>query len=142
MKPPPIFGRSAEAIRTGAGAGGIADWLGWRTTGSVTNSASFAAACGNPRLNQQALASSAKYILFIDVLILFSSWVRRSGAFCTRSTKSENRIGLVNETMVSIHHVVSLARFCRVAFIFDENLTGMVNRWCAANSRLRILVAA
>src|SRR6185312_12305605 len=82
MKPPPILGRSAEATRTGAGAGGVA---GCRTTGSVTNSASFAAACGNPGLSQQALASSAKYILFIDVLILF----RRGCAGAARLARNQ-----------------------------------------------------
>src|ERR1700733_2189618 len=71
MKPPPMLGRSADATRTGAGAGGTAGSLGCRTTGSVTKSASFAAACGNPGLSQQAPASNAKYIFFIDVLILF-----------------------------------------------------------------------
>jgi hypothetical protein len=39
---------------------------------------------------------------------------------CTPTSKSENRIGLVNGIAVSIHHVVKCARFCPVAFIFGE----------------------
>jgi hypothetical protein len=44
---------------------------------------------------------------------------------------NQNLIGLVNRNGVSIHHVVNSAPFCPVAFIFDEYLAGMVNRWCA-----------
>jgi hypothetical protein len=39
---------------------------------------------------------------------------------------------LVNGIAVSIHHVVNCPRFPAVAFIFDERVAGMVNRWCAA----------
>jgi hypothetical protein len=58
--------------------------------------------------------------------------VRRSGASARQPAKSENRIGLVNEIAVSIHHVVKSARFYPVAFIFDERRQRMVNRWYAA----------
>jgi hypothetical protein len=43
---------------------------------------------------------------------------------------------LVNETGVSIHHVVNAARFFPVAFIFDERTAAMVNRWFAARGEL------
>jgi len=39
---------------------------------------------------------------------------------------------LVNRNGLSIHHVVNSARFCPVAFIFNEWRRRMVNRWCAA----------
>jgi chemotaxis protein CheZ len=42
---------------------------------------------------------------------------------------------LVNRTGVSIHHVANSARFCPVAFIFDECERRMVNRWYAAAVR-------
>jgi hypothetical protein len=38
---------------------------------------------------------------------------------------------LVNETGISIHHVVNATRFFPVAFIFDEWPCSMVNRWFA-----------
>jgi hypothetical protein len=43
----------------------------------------------------------------------------------------QNRIGLVNETGVSIHHFGNQQRIFRLAFIFDERATVVVNRWCA-----------
>jgi hypothetical protein len=48
---------------------------------------------------------------------------------------NENLIGLVNENGVSIHHVVSRARICPVAFILNERTSLMVNRWCAAGGK-------
>jgi hypothetical protein len=42
---------------------------------------------------------------------------------------------LVNKSGISIHHVASPARFCPAAFIFNERLAGMVNRWCVAATR-------
>jgi hypothetical protein len=39
---------------------------------------------------------------------------------CTWSIKDQNRIGLVNRSGVSIHHVVNRALNCPVAFIFSE----------------------
>ncbi|WP_426436811.1 hypothetical protein [Bradyrhizobium genosp. P] len=54
---------------------------------------------------------------------------------CTWSISNENRIGLVNRSGVSIHHVVDHARFCPVAFILDERATGMVNRGLTAHLR-------
>jgi hypothetical protein len=44
----------------------------------------------------------------------------------------QNRIGLVNESAVSIHHLAKQARIFGLAFIFDEREARMVNRWCAA----------
>jgi chemotaxis protein CheZ len=44
---------------------------------------------------------------------------------------NENLIGLVNGNGVSIHHIVSRALICPVAFILDERAAHMVNRWCA-----------
>jgi hypothetical protein len=38
---------------------------------------------------------------------------------------------LVNETRVSIHHIVKPALFFAVAFIFNERAARMVNRWFA-----------
>jgi hypothetical protein len=62
--------------------------------------------------------------LDIDVLILLSSRSGGTPAARDRSrpepAKIENRIGLVNSTAVSIHHVVNRARFRLVAFIFGE----------------------
>src|SRR5579863_5995494 len=96
----------------------------------MTKLASFAAACGNPKLRKEAPARSARYILFIDVLILFSSGCARVAApFVRETAKSENRIGLVNRIAVSIHHVVKFAGFYRAAFIFSEWKGHMVNRW-------------
>jgi hypothetical protein len=43
---------------------------------------------------------------------------------------------LVNRNAVSIHHVANTEPFCRVAFIFDERRTPMVNRWYAGASRI------
>jgi aspartate 1-decarboxylase len=48
------------------------------------------------------------------------------------TTRNQNLIGLVNGIAVSIHHVANSARFCRVAFIFGEQASRMVNRWCPA----------
>jgi hypothetical protein len=45
--------------------------------------------------------------------------------------KSQNRIGLVNGNVDSIHHVGNEALIFRLAFIFDERAAAMVNRWCA-----------
>jgi hypothetical protein len=39
----------------------------------------------------------------------------------------EKRLGLVNKTGVSIHHVAEPARFSLVAFILDERMARMVN---------------
>jgi hypothetical protein len=61
---------------------------------------------------------------------------------CTPTAKSENRIGLVNEIAVWIHHVAKFARFCPVAFIFDERqrawlIVGVRGRSSSA-SRFRV----
>ncbi|MCC8959162.1 hypothetical protein H8B02_38895 [Bradyrhizobium sp. Pear77] len=47
---------------------------------------------------------------------------------CTWSISNENRIGLVNGSAVSIHHLDNAARFCRTAFILRERRSDMVNR--------------
>jgi len=46
-------------------------------------------------------------------------------------TKDQNRIGLVNDTAVWIHHVTNEAPFLLSAFIFDERRVALVNQWCA-----------
>jgi hypothetical protein len=51
--------------------------------------------------------------------------------------KDQNLIGLVNGIGVSIHHVGKAARFCRVAFIFGECVSYMVNRWYAESAARR-----
>jgi len=48
---------------------------------------------------------------------------------CTWSIKDQKRIGLVNSSGASIHHVVNGALNCPVAFIFGEHPVYMVNRW-------------
>jgi hypothetical protein len=48
---------------------------------------------------------------------------------------NQNLIGLVNESGVSIHHVVCGARICPAAFILHERAAPMVNRWCVASLR-------
>jgi hypothetical protein len=67
----------------------------------------------------------------------FSSSSAPERRLCTWLAKSKNRIGLVNEPAVLIHHVVSCAWFWPAAFIFGEWQTGMVNRWCARTLVLR-----
>jgi hypothetical protein len=49
----------------------------------------------------------------------------------------QNRIGLVNESGVSIHHPGKRPLIFRLAFIFDERAGAMVNRWCARELHLR-----
>ncbi|WP_162240495.1 hypothetical protein [Bradyrhizobium viridifuturi] len=64
-------------------------------------------------------------------LYWFRRDVMREGADlrrCTWSISNENRIGLVNGSAVSIHHVGNAARFCPVAFILRERRGNMVNR--------------
>jgi hypothetical protein len=75
--------------------------------------------------------------LNIDVLCTVSSLFRRGErpiSALARHQLNQNRIGLVNRTGVSIHHVANSARFCPVAFIFGERRARMVNRLCAASS--------
>jgi hypothetical protein len=47
----------------------------------------------------------------------------------------QNRIGLVNENGVSIHHVGNRAWNCEVAFILSERGPRMVNRRFAAMTK-------
>jgi hypothetical protein len=54
----------------------------------------------------------------------------------------QNRIGLVNENGVSIHHVGDRAWNCAVAFILNECAVGMVNRWFAAIAKCLAAVPA
>ncbi|GCC49428.1 hypothetical protein chiPu_0033523, partial [Chiloscyllium punctatum] len=60
---------------------------------------------------------------------------------CTWSISNENRIGLVNGSAVSIHHVDNAARFCRVAFILRERRSVMVNRQtdCSEGAGMKIM---
>jgi hypothetical protein len=51
--------------------------------------------------------------------------------------KNQNLLCLVNGAGVSIHHVRNWLRFCPAAFIFDEDASRMVNRWCATRCALR-----
>jgi hypothetical protein len=60
--------------------------------------ASFAAAWCDPEVKKDAPARSARYILLdIDVLVLLSSRVRRSGAFAHHQLRAEpHRFGKQN----------------------------------------------
>jgi hypothetical protein len=60
-----------------------------------------------------------------------------TAAVCANN-KIQNRIGLVNGIAVSIHHIVTCAWFCPVAFIFDEPGAPMVNRGYARNRRVTL----
>jgi hypothetical protein len=54
----------------------------------------------------------------------------------------QNRIGLVNENGILIHHVGDWAWNCAVAFILNECAAHMVNRWFAAIAKCFAAVPA
>ena len=74
------------------------------------------------------MASARRSFLGIDVLVTRRRGFQRSQRIgCALAVEIENRIGLVNEIAVLIHHAVRSRPILQTAFILNERDGVMVN---------------